>query len=110
MNQDVPGLNVVRPVRWQHPPPPATGSLGGGAPGAQAEPEPLAQIGRVAFGQDDVTRILARLEPALAKLRDDTAEMKLRLSAVPNVWELAALMTATFGLAYALLRFGLPTF
>jgi len=109
MNQDSHGLNVVRPARWQHPPSSADGGIAEAGASAPLEPDLLERVGRLEAGLDDTKRVLARLEPALAKLRDDTAEMKLRLSQMPNVWELAALMIAMFGLSFVLLRYGLPT-
>jgi hypothetical protein len=57
---------------------------------------------------DDIISTLGRLEPAIIKIRDDTNEMKGKLSQMPTVWTLFALVISIFALAFLLVRFGLP--
>lgn len=55
----------------------------------------------------EIKEILKRLEPALTKLTVDVAEVKGKVSQMPTMWQLAALIVGIFGLAFTLLRFGL---
>lgn len=109
MKDDQPGLNVVRPARWEHAPARPSDGAVDPADGGPDEPDLPARIARLEPKLDEITQLLRRLEPALAKLRDDNAETTFRLSQVPNIWELSVLMAALFGLAFVLLRYGLPT-
>jgi len=109
MKHDQPGLNVVRPARWEHAPARPSDRAVDTPNGGPDEPDLQARVARLEPKIDAITLVLARLEPALTKLRDDNAEMTSKLSQVPNIWELSTLMVAMFGLAFVLLRYGLPT-
>jgi hypothetical protein len=100
MDREPLGVNVVRPARWQNPPPRMSDGVDGAASDSAGRSEP-----RV----DDIAVLLRRLELATTKLRDDTAEIKARLSGLPNIWQLSGLVIAMIGLAFILLRYGLPT-
>jgi len=100
MDRDLLGVNVVRPARWQNAPSRTSDGVDGAASDSAGRSEP-----RV----DDIALLLRRLELATTKLRDDTAEMKAKLSGLPNIWQLSGLVIAMIGLAFMLLRYGLPT-
>ena len=91
--------NVIRPQRWNP-------SGGGGGP---SDPDMTERVTRLERAVDDIKTVLGRLEPAITKIRDDTNEMKGKLSQMPTVWQLTALIIAIFGLAFVVVRFGIPT-
>ncbi len=72
--------------------------------------------------EDEVLTILRRLEPTLATVQTDLTDIKAeqrrqgerlanlegRVSQMPTLWTLAALIVAIFGFAFVLLRFAAP--
>lgn len=95
--------NVVRPGRWN----PSSGAGAGGGP--PQGPDMSERVGRLERAIEDIKSVLARLEPAIIKIRDDTSELKGKISQIPTIWQLAALIISIFGLAFVLLRYGMPT-
>jgi hypothetical protein len=75
-------------------------------------------------GGDDLGARVSTLETAIARIdatllrmeskidqlpkATEVAELKGRVSQLPTVWQLFGLVIAIFGLAFALLRFGVP--
>lgn len=57
---------------------------------------------------DSLTKLadaMARLDERQRKQGEDIAELKGRVSQLPNIWQLAGLIFAIFGAAFVLIRF-----
>jgi hypothetical protein len=80
--------------------------IGGGRGGGDLEPRVSTLEGAVA--RIDAT--LLRLEGKIDQTAKATevAELKGKVSQLPTVWQVFGLVVAIFGLAFALIRFGLP--
>lgn len=83
---------------------PIDGGGGGGHPPSMEQ-----RVAKLEADVGEIKDILKRLEPALTRLTVDMAEVKGKVSQMPTVWQLAALIVAVFGLAFTLLRFGMPS-
>lgn len=57
---------------------------------------------------DRIEARLDRVEARMDQFATDLAELKGRVSQLPTVWQLMGMIIAVFGLAFALIRFGLP--
>ena len=79
-------------------------SDGGGPHGPDME----ARVSRLERTCADIKGALVRIEPAIVKIRDDTNEIKGKISQMPTVWTVFALVISIFGLAFVLLRYALP--
>ena len=79
-------------------------SIGGGP----HDPRMEERVAKLEADVGEIKEVLKRLEPAITRLTVDVAEIKGKVSQMPTVWQLGALIVAIFGLAFTLLRFGLP--
>jgi len=79
---------------------------GGGGSGDDFE----ARLASVEQKVDDLRAGMERVEIKIDQLPTaaDVSEIKGRVSQMPTVWQLLGLVIAIFGLAFALVRFGLP--
>ncbi|NYZ11182.1 hypothetical protein HL658_01365 [Azospirillum sp. RWY-5-1] len=95
---DAPSANGhVIPMASPAPKPPA-----GNTPDNAAV---LAAIGELG---DRMERRFEKLDERMRRLETDGAEMKGRVSQLPTLWQVAALIFAIFGAAFTLIRFAPP--
>jgi hypothetical protein len=73
------------------------------------DPDMEARVRKLERFTEDIRSILGRLEPAISKIRDDTNEIKGKLSQMPTVWQLLSLIIAIFGFAFVLVKFAIPS-
>jgi hypothetical protein len=75
------------------------------------------RVGRLERDVGDIKATLGRMEPLLIRIDErikdmptanQFGELKGRVSQLPTVWQLCALILSIFGLAFVLLRYGLP--
>ena len=84
------------------------GPIAGGG-GGPYDSDMHIRVARLERTTEDIRATLARLEPAITRIRDDANEIKGKMSQMPTVWTLVGLIVAIFGFAFVLVRFALPS-
>lgn len=77
-------------------------------PPAGSTPDNAAVLAAIHDLGERMERRFEKLDERMRKLETDGAEMKGRVSQLPTLWQVAALIFAIFGAAFTLIRFAPP--
>ncbi|MBP7066469.1 hypothetical protein [Ferrovibrio sp.] len=81
------------------------GGYGGGAGNDGGLPPGLdARVAKLEADTKEIKDMLTRMEPVLAKINVDIAEIKGRVSAMPTTWQLIGLVIGVFAAALAFVK------